>query len=783
MVKAHLTIGLLPLLRLALAQQSSSYVDPLNGIAFQGMTDSTYGITIGAVFPPVGTQSTEFIGEIVAPKSATWIGVALGGAMVKNLLLVAWPSENSVVASARYATGHVLPSVYSGPVITNLPSTSVNDTHWNWVFRCQNCTSWTGGSLNTTTSSTWAWAYSTSAVDTPSNPSSTFKIHTDFGHWTENMSAGHASADDYASYLAGGSGSGSTTTVSSTATTGTATTTTATTTSSTTSSGPTSTAAAYDYVIVGAGPGGIVTADRLSQAGKKVLLLERGGPSTGQTGGTYKAPWAANSTLTKFDIPGLFETMFTDPEEFWWCPDVTVFAGCLIGGGTSVNGALYWLPNDADFSSANGWPSSWESHQQYTNALAERLPSSDTPSTDGKRYMQETFAVVESLLEPQGYRQITINNETNSKDHVYGHSAFDFVNGKRGGPVATYLQTALQRTNFALKTSVLVSNVVRNGSQITGVQTNDTSLGPNGVVPLTPNGRVILSAGSYGTARILFQSGIGPSDQLAIVQSNAAAAANLPPSSDFINLPVGQAVSDNPSINLVFTHPSVDSYDNWANVWTSPRAADAEQYLKDQSGVFAATSPRMNFWREYTGTDGKTRTMQGTVRPGAASVNTTNSYNTSQIFTITAYLSQGITSRGRIGLTPSLNAQPIVDPWFQDPTDKVVLTQALGDIIANVSSIANLTLITPDSGMTLGEYIDAYDPATMNSNHWVGSAKIGANSSVAVVDSNAKVFNTNNLFIADASIIPALPVGNPQGMIMSTAEQAAAKILALAGGA
>ena len=35
--------------------------------------------------------------------------------------------------------------------------------------------------------------------------------------------------------------------------------------------------------------------------------------------------------------------------------------------------------------------------------------------------------------------------------------------------------------------------------------------------------------------------------------------------------------------------------------------------------------------------------------------------------------------------------------------------------------------------------------STMCSNHWLGSAKIGANSSVAVVDENAKVFDTDNL--------------------------------------
>lgn len=98
--------------------------------------------------------------------------------------------------------------------------------------------------------------------------------------------------------------------------------------------------------------------------------------------------------------------------------------------------------------------------------------------------------------------------------------------------------------------------------------------------------------------------------------------------------------------------------------------------------------------------------------------------------------------------------------------------------------------------------MDEYDLAGMNSNHWVGSNKIGSNSSVAVVDENAKVFGTNNLvclpplalkgiteltfvgsqFIVDASIIPSLPVGNPHGMLMSAAEQAVSRILALSGG-
>lgn len=39
-------------------------------------------------------------------------------------------------------------------------------------------------------------------------------------------------------------------------------------------------------------------ADRLSEAGKKVILLERGGPSTGETGGTDVPPWANGTDVS-----------------------------------------------------------------------------------------------------------------------------------------------------------------------------------------------------------------------------------------------------------------------------------------------------------------------------------------------------------------------------------------------------------------------------------------------------------------------------------------------------
>jgi cellobiose dehydrogenase (acceptor) len=61
----------------------------------------------------------------------------------------------------------------------------------------------------------------------------------------------------------------------------------------------------WDAIVVGAGTAGIIVADRLSEAGKKTLLLELGGPSYGITGGTEKPGWLSGTQLSRVDVPGL----------------------------------------------------------------------------------------------------------------------------------------------------------------------------------------------------------------------------------------------------------------------------------------------------------------------------------------------------------------------------------------------------------------------------------------------------------------------------------------------
>ena len=81
-------------------------------------------VKIGLVFP-TSTTGTEFIGEIVAPIAIKWAGIALGGAMIGNPLLVAWPNGNTIVTSTRWAT-FVHEFVWTqATVLTDMPSLGI----------------------------------------------------------------------------------------------------------------------------------------------------------------------------------------------------------------------------------------------------------------------------------------------------------------------------------------------------------------------------------------------------------------------------------------------------------------------------------------------------------------------------------------------------------------------------------------------------------------------------------------------------------------------------------
>lgn len=100
----------------------------------------------------------------------------------------------------------------------------------------------------------------------------------------------------------------------------------------------------WDYIIAGAGPAGIIVAERLAEKGNKVLLLERGGSSTNSTSGTANATWNTNG-LTIYDVPSQDPSIFTTGQQKA-CDDTAGLAACLLGGGVEVNAMIFIKPAD-----------------------------------------------------------------------------------------------------------------------------------------------------------------------------------------------------------------------------------------------------------------------------------------------------------------------------------------------------------------------------------------------------------------------------------------------------
>jgi cellobiose dehydrogenase (acceptor) len=146
--------------------------------------------------------------------------------------------------------------------------------------------------------------------------------------------------------------------------------------------------------------------------------------------------------------------------------------------------------------------------QRATDRVFSRIPGTDTPSMDGQRYLQEGFNVLAGGLKSSGWKEVVANSVPNQKNRTYANAPFMFSGGERGGPLATYLVTANARSNFDIWMNTAVKRVVRTGGHVTGVEVE--AFGNGGYVGLVNatqiTGRVILSAGAFGSAKILLRS-------------------------------------------------------------------------------------------------------------------------------------------------------------------------------------------------------------------------------------------------------------------------------------
>jgi cellobiose dehydrogenase (acceptor) len=754
-------VALLGLFRTVAAVSTTpvAYTDPNTDIDFQKL-DATDGMSIGIAFPK--TLDSDFIGQLVVPIAETgaWGALSLGGGMLNHLLLIVWANGEEVVSTFRTAGAYANPAVYDATPVSALPianGTFVNSTHFSYTFLCKGCI--VGG--DTTFAKTdeipvLGWALSAENPTTPSDPASDLPYHAaGFGLYGQNAAAAaSAQFETWASWASEApaavtpptSGGNSTLPAP----------------GNSTAIVPTTSNTTYDVIVAGGGTAGIIAAERIAEAGLSVLLIERGPANTVALGSKEGLKW--NETLTPYDVPALGSSLSTIPGTKI-CSDTASMAGCLLGGSSSINGENFIHPPEHDF---ENWPAgwSWNDVSDAADRLYSRNPGTTQPSADGKHYDDMAYSTVSTYLEKQGWTELDSIKTPNEKRMVYSRPAWSISNNLRAGPARTYMPFAEELDNFTLKLETKVIQVKRTGSTVTGVLVQLAD-GSQQIINLKEGGKVVLASGALSTPRILWNSGIGKSDALKIVQTGTTGV-KLPEEADWIDLPVGHGLKDHAQAPLQFKTSAAYSAYGFSNIAASPLESDVALY-KQGSGVLTQAAQRMHLWTSVNGTDGKERFLQGTV----------SSMNDGTV-TVKTFLTHGTTSTGELGITAGGNTVLKVKPWLTDAADKEAFAgfiQWWMDITGSNSTV-NATMAL-DSSLTPESILSQ---SLISGDHWVGTTKMGTDAGNAngtsVVDTDTKVYGTDNLFVVDASIHPDLPTGNTQAIIMVVAEHAAKKIAA-----
>lgn len=527
-----------------------------------------------------------------------------------------------------------------------------------------------------------------------------------------------------------------------------------------------------DNNIAGSGPAGIVVADRMSEAGQKTLLLEQGGPSYNITGGHAGPSWLNGTGLSRVDVPGLYKSIFSTADGNLTCSSeqVNAFQGCTVGGSTAINAGLFFQPPASDWD--RYFPEGWknEDMQCAISKVRSTQPSTDSPSQDGKRYLQSGYdAAKQWLVDGAGYAEVGLNNgpEEHNKSKVFGHPIWNYEGGQRSGPVKTYLQAALQRPNFSFRTGTKVVRVVRDGETATGVETRtvgspDTT---TTTVCVKEGGKIVLSGGALFSPQLLMWSGIGDPEALTNLSSSGLLTV---PSPDWINnTAVGDKVFDNPNTFIELKSDAIASF-NYQYADPTPDARDL--YLTSRSGPYTFASQTSAFWDTIQqGND--TIGCQGTIDSSGFS-----DFMENGTITLNVYGTSGLRSLGRVGLDAKGVALPQIT-FYANHLDAAAVGQFVYNIfqalpptlrplnVAGNATVEQLTTwISTPSAYTMG-----------NVQHWSSSCRLGS-----CVDADTKVIGMSNLFVVDASIVPPLTT-NPVMGVMLAAERAVERILALKG--
>ncbi|XP_050318194.1 glucose dehydrogenase [FAD, quinone]-like isoform X2 [Bactrocera neohumeralis] len=555
---------------------------------------------------------------------------------------------------------------------------------------------------------------------------------------------------------------------------------------------------AYDFIIIGAGSGGCVVANRLSEINNAtVLLLEAGDqetflsdvPLTAALTQMTRYNWGYKSDPTPNACQGLKGGVCNWPK------------GRGIGGTSLINFMLYTRGHRKDYDhwaalGNNGW--SYKEVLPYfkksENIGIEELRKSPYHGRNGPldvSYTDFKSSILKAFLKSSREMGYEITDTNGEQLMGFARAQANLRNGRRCSTSKAFIRPIAARPNLHISmkswvTRILVDPVSKVATGVEFVKQHQRYI-------VKARKEVILSAGTIASPQLLMLSGIGPREHLAEL--------GIPVMRD---LQVGYNLQDHVTLNgLVFTVNDTKTLNDRRLM----NPTDILHYILEGRGPYTipggaegfafVRTPNSTVDKDYAdmeivlGAGSLSGDHMGSLRdllgmPDEFYYKVYEGLHEKETFGLVPVLLRP-SSRGRISLRSTNPFHwPRMEPnYMQDPDDIRAMLEGVQMIFQITQTKAMRRLGTTFNAKPfLGcEHLTFHSKAYWKCclrrygsslQHQAGTCKMGPPSdAAAVVDPQLRVHGIKHLRVVDASIMPTIPAGHTNAIVIMIAEKAA----------